>query len=445
MTRRRIKVLDLFAGAGGLSLGFDLVRDNDGSRVYEIVLAVDSDKYACRTLKKYFGKTYGNEDIVLEADLTVMATHRKIIEKCGEGIDIIIGGPPCQSFSLIGPRSGNRDGNHRRYKIMDRLYIEYLKLVKELKPSFVVFENVKGILSKRDGRGNHYIDIIISDFKKLGYSFESENENIKTDYIVLNAADYGVPQTRERVFLIGNNLAIKNPYPLPTHTKPEYVTLFEAIGDLPRVKAKITYTDIKNKDRSGIGRYNKRVYNGKDSVEYHTDLFKKHYRLVGKRGRIFLDFVKPDGQDVLIYHVARGQKRDDVVLFKGMKQGMTAKDVFESKKKNIRRLKKLIKYDMSSFQDKYKKQSWNKPCSTVFAHLEKDGNRFIHPDSRQARTITPREAARIQSFPDWYEFEGPFTKKFRQIGNAVPLLLAMVIAKTIANIMEVPKCTKKKK
>jgi len=116
---------------------------------------------------------------------------------------------------------------------------------------------------------------------------------------------------------------------------------------------------------------------------------------------------------------------------------MTAGDIVNSKKKTIRRLKKLITYDMSSFTDKYKKQSWKKPCSTVFAHLEKDGNRFIHPDSSQARTITVREAARIQSFPDWYPseegFAGPYNKIFRQIGNAVPPLLAMRIAESVHN------------
>ena len=121
MAKSRIKVLDLFAGAGGFSLGFDLVKDKDGNRVYEIVLAVDNDRYACQTLRKYFAKEYGNEDIVLEADLTNPETHMKIIKKCSDGVDIIIGGPPCQSFSLIGPRSGNGNGNHHKYKIMDRL------------------------------------------------------------------------------------------------------------------------------------------------------------------------------------------------------------------------------------------------------------------------------------------------------------------------------------
>jgi len=433
--KKRIKILDLFAGAGGLSLGFDLVRSNRGGKVYEVVLAVDNDKYACQTLKKYFLREYGRNDIVLEADLTDRKTHRKIIERCSDGVDIIIGGPPCQSFSLIGPRSGNgKNGNKYKYKIMDRLYKEYLALVRDLKPSFIIFENVKGILSKKDGRNRHYIDVIISDFKQLGYSFESENAEIKTDYLVLNAADYGVPQTRERIFLIGNNLGIKNPFPVATHSASEYITLLEAIGDLPFLKAKVTYTDISRKGRVKIDRLNKNIYNGEDSVDYHDDLFRKHYKLLVKKGRTFLDFIKPNGNPVLTHHVARSQKKDDILLFRGMRQGMTAEDIFKSRSKDIRRLRKLIKYEMSSFMDKYKKQSWNRPCSTVFAHLQKDGNRFIHPDSRQARTITPREAARIQSFPDWYEFEGPFSIKFRQIGNAVPPLMAYAIGRELYKV-----------
>lgn len=435
--KNRLKVLDLFAGAGGFSLGFDLVRDKGGKKVFEIVLAVDNDKYSCRTLRKYFLKEYGNENIVLEADLTDTQTHKNIIERCRDGVYIIIGGPPCQSFSLIGPRSGaGKNGNHCKYRIMDRLYEDYISLVKELSPSFVVFENVKGILSKKDSMGRKYIDFIISDFKALGYSFENENEDIKTDYMILNAADYGVPQTRERVFLIGNNLGIKNPYPLPTHDTSGYVTLFEAIGDLPKLKAKMTLTDINtDSEKMKIKRYNKRVFPGKDSIAYHNDSFLTHYNSLGEKGKTFFDFVNANGQTVLTHHIARKQKRDDILLFRGMKQGMTAKDIFESDSITTRKLRKLIKYDMTSFKDKYKKQSWGKTCSTIFAHLEKDGNRFIHPDNSQARTITVREAARIQSFPDWYPdhegFAGHYNKIFRQIGNAVPPLLAMRIAESV--------------
>lgn len=446
MTNKRIKVLDLFAGAGGFSLGFDLVKDEKGNRTYKIILAVENDRYACQTLKKYFGREYGNENIVLEADLTDENTHEKIIELCGGGVDVMIGGPPCQSFSLIGPRSGNGNGkNNSKYAILDKLYIEYVKLVKKLRPSFIIFENVRGIISKKDGRNRTYIDIISSDFRKLGYNFNNENGDVKTDYLILNAADYGVPQTRQRVFLIGNNLGIKNPYPERTHYDPkkssdnpedtgvltEYVTLRQAISDLPHVRPKITYTGIGRSEKKKIALKNRKRFKGKNRTDYHEKKFREHYKSVSKGGRKFLEFVRPYKIQYLTHHVARAQKRDDILLFRGMKRGMRAGDIFKEKGENIRRLRKLIKYNMSSFKDKYKKQRWDRPCSTVFAHLEKDGNRFIHPDSRQARTFTAREAARVQSFPDYYEFEGHLTKKFRQIGNAVPPLLAMAIAKAI--------------
>src|SRR3989338_9727159 len=154
-----------------------------------------------------------------------------------------------------------------------------------------------------------------------------------------------------------------------------------------------------------------------------SDKLKKilSYNIIRKN---FFQFVRPNGC-ALYHHIARSQQLSDIMLYKGMKQGWTAKDVVE--KGGM--LKQYIKYDMGSFKDKYRKQKWLEPSTTIFAHLEKDGNRFIHPT--QARTFTPREAARIQSFPDDFLFEGPISKKFRQIGNAVPPLLAYNISKQI--------------
>lgn len=453
-----IKVLDLFAGCGGLSLGFDLVRNERDERVYEVVKAVEIARDACDTLRNYFKREYGRDDIVLEGDLTRAATRRQIVKACRGKVSIIVGGPPCQSFSTLGPRSGYglRDKKFKRDR-RDRLYKEYLKIVRAIKPSFIIFENVKGIISKRS-RSRRYIDIIASDFKKLGYSFKSANPEMKTDYLILNAADYGVPQIRERVFLIGNNLGMLNPFPRRTHGNPRkagqiegllpWTTLRDAIGDLPRLKARFTRTGIPKHRVKVVEKLNRRRFCGAASLPFDEARYLKHFRSRGVSGHQLLQFVRQGANGQLLYHEARAQKADDIKLFAGMRQGCTAEQLFRSKAKNAKELLSLIKYRMQAddgeftFGDKYRKQQWNSPSTTLFAHLAKDGNRFIHPDRTQARTFTVREAARIQTFPDWYEFYSTSRGgKFRQIGNAVPPLLAYAIARELAGAFPPPRRT----
>ena len=430
-----INVVDLFAGPGGLSLGFDMVKDKNGKCVYNLLKAVEYDPVACQTLRTNFGK-----ESVIEGDLRDEKIKQIIEKECAGKTDIVVAGPPCQSFSLIGPRSGN-DTKKDKYKY-DNLYREFVDVIDRISPKFFVFENVKGILSKRNGDGR-VIDIIISDLKSLGYNLTSENKRVKTDYIVINAADYGIPQTRERVFIIGNNTGAKNPFPNATHYDPlvskspscklyPYVSVFDAIGDLPNVRPRKTLTGISANRIHHIEKYNKRVHSGKEETEYKPEWKKKHLSKIGVSGRDFHNFVRPKLDIPLTHHIPRPQMESDILLFKGMRQGMIAKDVIESRDPKIKKLVKYIKYDMSSFSDKYKKQVWKRPSSTIFAHMQKDGNRFIHPDSSQARSFTPREAARIQSFPDDFFFEGTLNRKFQQIGNAVPPLLANKIAKKIA-------------
>lgn len=432
-----INVVDIFAGPGGLSLGLEMLKGKRREPIFNCICAVENNPWACKTLRRNF-----STDIVIEGDITEEDIKEQIVNQCKGKTDIVVGGPPCQSFSLIGPRSGNPDNNKDKYKY-DGLYKHFIEIVGRLSPSFFLFENVRGILSKKNG-DEKIIDIIIREVEAMGYTLENENPENNKKYLLLNAADYGVPQTRERVFIIGNNLGIPNPFPQKTHFNPgiksrrrnagsllPYVTIKEAIGDLPKLKARITKTGIPAGRYHKIEKYNKKVNYGKEEIIYKSAWFDKHINRISESGRNFMGFVRQLSDLPLTHHVSRPQMETDILLFKGMKQGMTAKDIMKSDKPEINQLGKYIKYDMNSFTDKYKKLHWKKPSSTIFAHLQKDGNRFIHPDSSQGRTITPREAARLQSFPDSFYFEGPITKKFQQIGNAVPPILAKAIAEAI--------------
>jgi DNA (cytosine-5)-methyltransferase 1 len=265
---RNYRVLDLFAGIGGLSYGFELIGAEDASSAFEIACAVEKDKQACETLRENFVRRGLASDVVLEADITEPGTHQKIIEKCKGQIDIIIGGPPCQSFSSIGARSAALSVREKWLEDdRDELYLEYASLVKELKPAFLVFENVRGILTKRDAEGNRYIDLVTDAIKECGYELNFDQHD--QEYVVLNAANYGVPQYRERVFVIANRLGITNPVPRVTHSRNgeeagtlPFVTLWDAIGYLPEVKPHITKNGLTNKEKDRIKLLNNERFRG---------------------------------------------------------------------------------------------------------------------------------------------------------------------------------------
>lgn len=440
INRMVIKILDLFAGVGGLSLGFELVKNLDGQHVFELYRAVEMDKFACQTLRRNYGA-----EKVIEGDLTTKKVHKKVINDCKNKVSIVVGGIPCQSFSLIGTRSGYGKHNGKfKEDLRDNLYKEFKAIVKEINPKILVIENVKGILSKKDAKGKKIIDNIIRDFEKQGYNFSNMNSTKK--YMLLNAADFGVPQKRERVILIGINKNWKTcPVPeliathkdilvgnnMPKDNLLPRVTLFEAIGDLPKVKPQITNTGLSSKEIVKLKKINEKINSGKDKVQINKDLYMSHLSKISASGKNFFDFIRPNKYGYINHHVARSHQLSDIILFANMKEGETAVEFIQRKPKLA---KKLIKYKMDSFKDKYRKQCFDYQSTTVFAHLEKDGNRFIHPT--QARTYTPREAARIQSFPDDFIFEGPMNKKFKQIGNAVPPILSFNIAKNITYLFE---------
>jgi DNA (cytosine-5)-methyltransferase 1 len=394
---KKYTFIDLFAGCGGLSEGFY-------KQGYKSLLHLEIDGAACKTLRtrmKHYG--YSDEEIedaVLCADITSDGIIEEIDKRLHEDVDIIIGGPPCQAFSTVGraqsPDSMNSDP--RNY-----LFENYLQILNHIKPKMFIFENVKGILSAKP-KGVKIFDIIVREMSKT-YNIVSDPKTI-----LLNAADYGVPQIRERVIIIGvrkdiDFIDVKDIYAsIPkshsdTDTSlPNYVTVGEAILDLPKLNPGEGENEQRVKPLKRKNDYLKKIANNSGiiynhSARNHNDADKERYRILSENKNWQLkdlQVVRPD----------------------------------------------LVHHDPKHFGNRYTVQESDKPGKTVVAHLYKDGNLFIHPDSEQARTFTVREAARIQSFPDDFVFEGSRTDQFKQVGNAVPPLMAETFARTLGEFLE---------
>lgn len=378
-----LTVVDIFSGAGGLSEGFKQAG-------FEALLGVDNYNFAVETYRNQHGHA-----IQCDAQKLTAARIRK--ETGNRNITVLTAGPPCQAFSSVAiaklkSLKQNPDVRHP----LNMLYMEFLRLVKDIRPPFFVMENVGRMFSIENGSIKREIE------KELKGQY-------KVDFYYENVSDFGVPQARKRGIAIGNRLGIENPFLNPTHfdSKKEdmkrgmkkYVTTRDAILDLPKLK---------------IGK-------GEEFVPY-PEIDRRTLNSYAKERRI--------NSEGVFNHTARKHGPKDLKIFKMLKPGQWISDL----PKHYNRYRKDI------FLDKYKKQSWNKPSSTILAHLSKDGLMFIHPDNRQNRSFTPREAARLQSFDDKFVFAGPRTEQFIQIGNAVPPLFGKVIAEGIKEAMKI-KCT----
>lgn len=395
---KKYNFVDLFAGCGGFSEGFY----QEG---FDSLLHVDFDEAACDTLRermKYY--EYSNTEIlkrVLCGDLTSADVHQKIEEIIGtDNVDLIVGGPPCQSFSSVGRA---QDPNSMRDDPRNYLFKSYLEILEKYLPKVFVFENVSGLLTAKPG-GNPIFPEIIQNMQKL-YNVCDDRTTI-----LLNSVHYGVPQIRKRVILIGvrKDLSFRPEEIYKSIEKTHFCPDMEARGVMDNLKKYRTISDaIIDLPKLLPGE-------GVDEVD-----------LKQKKSNEYLNEISIKPINKILNHVARNHNTLDQERYEILsKNDWQLKDLQKTRPD-------LIHHDPKHFGNRYTVQSFNKPGKTVVAHLYKDGNLFIHPDFKQKRTFTVREAARVQSFPDDFKFVGSRTNQYKQVGNAVPPLMARQIAKAI--------------
>ena len=409
--------LDLFAGAGGLSEGFIRAGFNP-------IAHVEMDTAACYTLRTRMAyhhlKDTGNLDQYADylkgkidrqefydlvsdeiigsvinveiSDETLRDIFCQIDNVLGnQEINLIIGGPPCQAYSYIGrARCPNRMKGDPR----NDLYLLYGKFLKKYKPKYFMFENVPGLLSATNENGEFYLDLMQTLFRKE-YGYETEPKT-------LNAKNHGVPQNRKRIILFGRKKNSIKFYPEPDNQELE-VSVTEILSDLPALKA----------GEGTIGPCEINSYDG-------TWLYE-----VG---------IRNDELPVTLHQARTHNKRDREIY----KMTVELWNATEGRLQYNELPERLQTHkNKNSFLNRFKVVAGDLPyCHTIVAHIAMDGHYYIHPDINQNRSLTPREAARLQTFPDDYYFEScsgnpARTPAYRQIGNAVPVLLAEKIAKKL--------------
>lgn len=403
---RKIKMLDLFAGCGGLTDGFMQTK------CFDDIAAVEWKEPQVRTLRNRLRSKWGEQDanervlhfdIQRESELFEGWSDDRYYEASkgldyyvheANGIDIIIGGPPCQAYSVAGRV---RDENGMADDYRNFLFEHYLAIVDRYQPDLFIFENVPGILSAAP-HGKKVSEIIPKEFSQKGYEITN-----KLKGAIVNAADYNVPQNRKRVILVGirrksfEGIDIQKMLDdfymciLPSHKGKKIRTVKDAIGKLPPLAP---YWD----------------------EEHHS---KRQSHSV-------------PNCDVT-WHVPRYSNLRDMDTFKLLAEDLeSGKNEYDSKK-----IAELYEQKVGSKSPihRYHVLNPNEPSTTIIAHLHKDGNRFIHYDPKQARTITPREAGLLQSFDEDFEFLGARGNVYEMIGNAVPPQLAKALAESVIELL----------
>lgn len=405
-----VNTIDLFAGCGGLTEGFKQ------SGHYNTIACIEWDKAPCDTLRYNLQKKWKYTDAnkrVIQFD--IQRTNELIngwkdseygssegldflVKKYGGTVDLIIGGPPCQAYSVAG-RIRDKNGMKNDYR--NYLFENYIEIVKHYKPRAFVFENVPGILSARPGNGEKLIiDVIKEKFREAGYVILDDLSKAIIDF-----TEYGVPQKRSRIIILAlREECFDNPVQLldefynkvlPKKKVKNPKTVRDAISDLPPLYPLDTPQTIEGKRFS------------------HSC---------------------PDKSFSIPNHIPRFSSKRDIDLFKLLTEDIESGRMEYASTDALKQLYTKITGKTSNIH-KYHVIRWDEPSNTIPAHLYKDGLRHIHPDSKQLRTITVREAARLQTFPDDYEFITGTALDYKMIGNAVPPLFAKVLADSIYNFL----------
>jgi DNA (cytosine-5)-methyltransferase 1 len=410
--------IDLFAGAGGLSFGFC-------ASGFHAIYATDIDKDSCASFK------LNHHDSIVECADILTLVPSKLLDrlnlKHGQ-LDVLVGGPPCQGFSTYGKRDPGDPRN--------KLYKNYLDFLETFYPKVFIIENVVGILSMCDGT---IINDILNSTRNLGY---------EVDLKTLDVSNYGIPQIRKRVFIIGNRLHKTIYFPTPTNesnkgndlfsTTSPILTVRDAISDLPEfvftpseMEEEIEYIHKPTNDFQKYMRGNLKLVSAHSSKRM---MMLRRMRLLlmkpGDYGNELRARISGEGLPGNFFEQFFNSSLDDA--FEGCRKQDKKKteELLGLLRNGHHELNEILRFiDSGGFANKYRRLKWDEPSHTLVAHMSRDCSDFVHPE--YDRFISVREAARLQSFPDWYKLYGSQFSQLKQIGNAVPPLMSLALAKSI--------------
>lgn len=499
-----VPVIDLFAGPGGLGEGFVSLRGHKQQAFFQIGLSIEKDTVAHRTLmlravlrrlrgtkhvKHYYSYIRGEIDEATFRGIPAVASafeHAAVEARClelgksdevsidseiraalnGQETWVLIGGPPCQAYSLAGrSRRANDKDFHKDAKHF--LYREYLRIIRVHKPTIFVMENVKGLLSSQHS-GNPMFERIIGDLSApaegLEYEIRSftkkgDSDSLEPSDYIIHSERYGIPQSRHRVILLGVRKDLSMPQHQLLTPATRHVTVRQAIEDLPRIRSRLSVGDSLEAWRDAVHAAPSYIKGwGAESESITIDTMRTFAAIATSTttgaafvSRKYRRLKKPTELQRWLHdrslggvcqHEARSHMASDLAryLFSACfahSWGYSPRlDVFPPRLLpehiNVHFRKKS---GTIPFNDRFRVQCRNEPATTVVAHIAKDGHYYIHYDPSQCRSLTVREAARIQTFPDNYFFEGNRTEQYTQIGNAVPPLLAHKLARIVRNLL----------